>query len=298
MQATEVSQARLAKQQAPRRTVIEPTRSWASLRLGELWMARELIFFLTWRDVKVRYKQTAIGAGWAVLQPLITVAIFTLIFGRVAHLPSDGRPYLIFVFAAVLPFTYFSYSITQSGKSLVDNEKLITKVYFPRLALPIATTLTGLVDFAVGCLVFAAMMVIFDVPPTWRILIMPLFLLMAIAAALGVGFWLSGMNVKYRDVKYVLPFLTQIWLFASPVAYSASVVKGKLAVIYALNPMAGVIDGFRWALLGPAPNAHHHQSFSPVSYSALLPSIIVTITILITGLFYFKHMDKTFADVI
>ncbi|HZT96643.1 MAG TPA: ABC transporter permease [Chloroflexota bacterium] len=276
-------------------TVIEPTRAWAALRLGELWRARELVFFLTWRDVKVRYKQTAIGAGWAVLQPLITVAIFTLIFGRVAHLPSGGRPYLIFVFAAMLPWSYFAYSITQSGKSLVDNEKLITKVYFPRLALPIAATLTGLVDFAVGCGVFAVMMVIFGVAPTWRLLLLPCFLLMAIAAALGVGFWLSGMNVRYRDVKYVLPFLTQIWLFASPVAYTAGVVKGKLALVYALNPMAGVIDGFRWALLGPAPHGSAATGFNP---AMLIPSILVTIALLAGGVFYFKHMDKVFADVI
>jgi lipopolysaccharide transport system permease protein len=268
-------------------TVIEPTRSWGDLRLGEVWHARELIFFLMWRDIKVRYKQTAVGAGWAVLQPLITVLIFSLLLSHYAHI-KVWVPYPIFIFAGLLPWTYFAYSITQSGKSLVDNEKLITKIYFPRLALPIATTFTGLPDFAVGCGVFAVMMAIFGVAPTWRVAFVPFFLLMAIASAMGVGFWLSGMNVRYRDVKYVLPFLTQIWMFASPVVYSGHAVTGKWEVLYSLNPMAGVINGFRWALLdGPPPGM-----------SSLIPSICVTILLLVTGLYYFKHMDKTFADVI
>lgn len=288
---TEALDSRLGSANAahsPGWTVIEPTEAWAVLRLREVWRARELIAFLMWRDIKVRYKQTAIGAGWAVLQPLITVLIFSLLLGRYAHLPTGGIPYPVFIFAGLLPWTYFAYSITQSGKSLVDNEKLITKIYFPRLALPLATTFTGLPDFVVGCGVFAAMMAIFGVAPTWRILLMPLFLLFAILTAMGVGFWLSGLNVRYRDVKYVLPFLTQIWMFASPVVYSGHIVKGKLAILYALNPMAGVINGFRWSLLnGPAPTGEY-----------LVPSACVTIVLLITGLFYFKHMDKTFADVI
>ncbi|SRR5579884_170231 len=283
----------------PQWTVIEPTRGYAKLRLGELWRARELIFFLMWRDIKVRYKQTAIGAGWAVVQPLITVLIFSLLLGHYAHLPTGGVPYAIFIFAGLLPWTYFAYSITQSGKSLVDNEKLITKIYFPRLALPIATTFTGLPDFLVGCGVFAVMMAIFGIAPTARLLFVPLFLLMAVATALGVGFWLSGMNVRYRDVKYVLPFLTQIWMFASPVVYSGHAVKGKLALIYSLNPMAGVINGFRWALLsGAQQHSAGGHSFFAFHLETFLPSVGVCLVVLVSGLFYFQHMDKTFADVI
>jgi len=286
-------------QAASQWTVIEPTKSWASLRLGEVWKARELIYFLMWRDIKVRYKQTAIGAGWAVLQPLITVLIFALLLGRYAHIKiaisslsnlAAGHTwaYAIFIFSGLLPWMYFSYSVTQSGKSLVDNEKLITKIYFPRLALPIATTFTGIPDFFVGLGVFAAMMAIFGVAPTWRILFVPVFLLLAIVTAMGVGLWLSAVNVRFRDVRWALPFITQIWMFASPVVYSGQAVKGIAAIAYTLNPMAGVINGFRWALLdGPAPTAVY-----------LLPSICVTAVLLVTGVFYFKHMDQSFADVI
>lgn len=270
-------------------TIIEPTGGWATLRLGEVWRARELILFLMWRDIKVRYKQTAIGAGWAVLQPLITVVIFALLLGRYAHLKTGVHvAYAIFIFAGLLPWTYFAYSITQSGKSLVDNERLVTKIYFPRLALPLATTFTGIPDFFVGCGVFAVMMAVFGVAPSWRILFIPAFLMLAIATAIGVGLWLSSLNVRYRDVRYVLPFLTQIWMFASPVVYSGHAVHGKLAILYALNPMAGVINGFRWALLGAAPPTAEY----------LLSSVVVTLLLVITGLYYFKHMDKTFADVI
>jgi lipopolysaccharide transport system permease protein len=302
-------------------TVIEPTGSWANLRLGEVWRARELIFFLIWRDIKVRYKQTAIGAGWAVLQPLITVVIFSLLLGRYAHLPTGGVSYPIFVFAGLLPWMYFAYSVTQSGKSLVDNEKLVTRLYFPRLALPIATTFTGIPDFLVGCVVFAAMMGIFGVAPTWHIIFMPLFFLLAIATALGVGLWLSGLNVRYRDVKYVLPFLTQIWMFASPVVYSGHVVTGYFSVfgvtvgkatLYSLNPMSGVINGFRWALLKfKAPTCLHeahaqclkdwaayHANSTPPSVGILAASTGVAAFLLVTGVYYFKHMDKSSADVI
>jgi lipopolysaccharide transport system permease protein len=298
-----------------RLTIIEPTKAWAALRLGEVWSARELIYFLIWRDIKVRYKQTAIGAGWAVLQPLITVLIFSLLLGRYANIPTGGVPYPIFIFAGLLPWTYFAYSISQSGKSLVDNERLVTRLYFPRLALPIATSFTGIPDFVVGCGVFAVMMVIFGEAPSWRIIFIPLFLLLAIATALGVGFWLSGLNVRYRDVKYVLPFLTQVWMLASPVVYSVHVFKNQtLAILYSLNPMVGVIAGFRWSLLTLSPpvceKLHTHTTActaqvasylvnsSPPAAAFLLPSIGVTIFLLVTGLFYFKHMDKTSADVI
>lgn len=307
--------------QAASTTVIEPTSSWTDLRLGELWRARELVYFLTWRDIKVRYKQTAIGAGWAVLQPLITVVIFSLLLGRYAHLPTGGVSYPIFIFAGLLPWVYFAYSITQSGKSLVDNEKLVTRLYFPRLTLPIATTFTGIPDFVVGCGVFAVMMAIFGVAPTWRILFMPLFLALAIVTALGVGLWLSGLNVRYRDVKYVLPFLTQIWMFASPVVYSGHVIAGKFsllgwridkATLYSLNPMSGVINGFRWSLLSFKPPsclslsrarclkdlAAYHANASAPAAGVLAPSVAVAIFLVITGVFYFKRMDRSAADVI
>jgi len=302
-------------------TIIEPTKSWAQLRLGEVWRARELIYFLIWRDIKVRYKQTAIGAGWAVLQPLITVVIFSLLLGRYAHLPTGGISYPIFVFAGLLPWVYFAYSITQSGKSLVDNEKLVTRLYFPRLALPIATTFTGIPDFLVGCGVFAVMMAIFGVAPTWHVVFMPVFFLLAVVTALGVGLWLSGLNVRYRDIKYVLPFLTQIWMFASPVVYSGEVVTGSFglfgfridkATVYSLNPMSGVINGFRWSLLkfkAPAclrethvqclkDIAAYHANARPPSTGVLAASTAVAVFLLVSGVFYFKHMDKSSADVI
>jgi lipopolysaccharide transport system permease protein len=279
-------------------TVIEPSSTWSALHLGELWKSRELIYFLMWRDIKVRYKQTAIGAGWAVLQPLITVLIFSLLLGRYAHLPTGGVPYPIFIFAGLVPWTYFAYSITQSGKSLVDNERLITKIFFPRLALPIATTFTGIPDFLVGLGVFAVMMIIYGVTPTWRVLFIPVFLLMAMAAALGVGFWLSSLNVRYRDIRYVLPFLTQIWMFASPVVYFPQKLGGFLGVVYELNPMAGAISGFRWALLYTAVKPGESPPWVPMTASHLLPSFGVSVLLVVTGLFFFRRMEKTFADVI
>jgi lipopolysaccharide transport system permease protein len=270
------------------RVVIEPSRGWAALKLREIWRYRELVYFLTWRDIKVRYKQTALGAAWAIIQPLVNMVIFTLIFGRVAHLPSDGVPYPIFTFAALLPWTYFAYVMQMSGNSLVMNTNMVSKVYFPRLALPISAGLAGLLDLAIGFVVLIGMMLFYHVHPGIQILLLPLFLLLAVATALGVGVWLSALNVEYRDVKYALPLLIQVWLYASPVAYSASLITGKLAIIYALNPMAGVIEGFRWCLL---PS-------SPPPGVALLPSVAIALLLLIGGLFYFRRMEQTFADVI
>jgi lipopolysaccharide transport system permease protein len=268
--------------------VIEPTRGWAALKFREIWRYRELLYFLTWRDIKVRYKQTALGVAWAIIQPVVDMVVFTLIFGHVAHLPSEGVPYPIFTFAALLPWTYFAYVMQQSGNSLVYNANMVSKVYFPRLALPISTGLAGLLDFAIAFVVLIGMMLFYHIHPGIQVLLLPLFLLLAIAVALGVGIWLAALNVEYRDVKYVLPLLTQVWLYASPVAYSASLVKGKLAIIYALNPMAGVIQGFRWTVLGvgKAPGL------------SLVPSVAVTLLLLVGGLFYFRRMEQTFADVI
>jgi lipopolysaccharide transport system permease protein len=268
--------------------VIQPSRGPVALNLRDLWRYRDLLYILAWRDVKVRYKQTALGAAWAIIQPVFNMIIFTVIFGHVAHLPSNGVPYAVFTLAALLPWTYFSYVLQQSGESLVENARMISKVYFPRLVLPISAALAGLVDFGVAFVVLVGMMLFLHVHPGIGLLFLPLFLLLAIAAALSAGIWLSALNVKYRDVRYTLPFLTQVWLYASPVAYSAGLVKGKLALVYALNPMAGVIEGFRWALLGVGPTPGLN----------LLPSVAVTLLLLISGLVYFRRMEQTFADMV
>jgi len=269
-------------------TIIRPSRGLVALNLHDLWRYRDLLYILAWRDVKVRYKQTALGAGWAIIQPVFNMVIFTIIFGHIAHLPSDGVPYALFTLAALLPWTYFSYVLTNSGESLVENGRMISKVYFPRLVLPISAALAGLVDLAVAFVVYVVMMLFYHVHPGIGLLFLPFFVLFGIAAGLSLGIWLSALNVKYRDVRYTIPFLTQVLLYASPVAYSASVVKGPLTYVYALNPMVGVIAGFRWALLGTG----HLQVLQ------LLPSIIVTLVLLIGGLVYFRRMEQTFADMV
>jgi len=269
-------------------TVIEPSSGWASLKLGELWRYRELIYFLTWRDIKVRYKQTALGAAWAIIQPLVTMIVFTVIFGHIAHLPSDGVPYALFTLTALLPWTYFAYVLQQASTSLLTNANMISKVYFPRLVLPLSASFAGLLDFGIGFCVLVCMMVFYRVHPGMRIFTLPAFLLLAVVASLAVGLWLSALSVRYRDVKYVVPFLTQVWLYVSPVAYTPNLVKGKLAVVYALNPMVGVIEGFRWALLGTGS----------LQWAALVPSVTVTLLLLLGGLTYFRRMEQTFADVI
>lgn len=268
--------------------IIRPSRGLVALNLRDLWRYRDLLYILAWRDVKVRYKQTALGAGWAIIQPVSNMVIFTIIFGHIAHLPSDGAPYALFTLAALLPWTYFSYVLTNSGESLVENGRMISKVYFPRLVLPISAALAGLVDLAVAFVVYVVMMLFYHVHPGIGLLFLPLFVLFGIAAGLSLGIWLSALNVKYRDVRYTIPFLTQVLLYASPVAYSASVVKGPLAYVYALNPMVGVIAGFRWALLGvgTAPGL------------LFLPSLVTTVVLLIGGLVYFRRMEQTFADMV
>jgi lipopolysaccharide transport system permease protein len=270
------------------KTIIQPTSGWASLRLGELWHYRELLFFLAWRDVKVRYKQTALGIAWAVLQPLLGMVIFTIFFGRLAKVPSDGIPYPLFSYTALLAWQLFAYSLTESSNSVVANERLITKVYFPRLVIPIASVLAGLVDFAVAFVLVIGMMAYYGVRPSWTILTLPLFILFAIATALGAGLWLSALNVQYRDVRYTVPFIAQFWLFASPVAYSSTLVPARWRPLYGLNPMAGVVEGFRWALLG--------RSHAPGAM--LWVSVLVVAVILISGLYYYRRMEKNFADVV
>jgi lipopolysaccharide transport system permease protein len=267
---------------------IEPSQGWFSLRLCELSEYRELLYFLAWRDVKVRYKQTAIGVGWAVLQPIITMIVFTAIFGRFAQIPSDGLPYPLFSFSALIPWTYFSTALNRSIASVVTESHLISKVYFPRLILPLAGTLAALVDFSISLIVLLGMMVWYGVDITWRLLTLPAFLLFALLTALAAGLWLSAINVRYRDVGHGVPFLIQIWMFCSPVFYPVSLIPEKYRLLYSLNPMVGVIEGFRWFLLGTA-----HPDFSVMTISAVVVFIILT-----GGVIFFKNMERTFADVV
>ena len=267
--------------------VLEPTHNWLSLELGDLWRYRELLFFLTWRDIKVRYKQTVLGAAWAILQPLLTMVIFSIIFGTLANLPSDGIPYPIFTFTALLPWQLFAFALTNSSNSLVGSQNLISKVYFPRLIIPIASVLPGLVDFVIAFVVLLGMMVYYQIPITARILTLPVFILLGIMTALAVGFWFSALNVQYRDIRYVVPFLTLFWQYATPVAYSSSLIPEKWRLLYGLNPMAGVVEGFRWALLGNGDIG-----------KLLWVSVVIIFVLLFSGLIYFKRMEDTFADVI
>ena len=269
-------------------TRIRPSRGWVALGLGELWEYRELLWFLVWRDVKVRYKQTALGAGWAILQPIATMVVFSLFFGRLAGMPSDGLPYPIFSFAALVPWTFFSQGLAQSANSLVGSQNLITKVYFPRLSIPIATVLAGLVDFALAFLVLIVMMLAYGIVPGPEVMALPPLLLLALVTALGAGLWLSALNVQFRDVRYIVPFLTQLWLFLTPIAYPSSLLEEPWRTVYGLNPMAGVVEGFRWALLGTA------EPPGPM----LAASVIAALALLASGAFYFRRMEKTFADVV
>ena len=267
--------------------VIRPPRGWIPINWKDLWVYRELLYFLTWREIKVRYKQTILGFAWAILQPFFMMVVFTLFFGNLAKIPSEGIPYPLFNYAALLPWTLFAEGITRSSTSMVANVNLIQKVYCPRLVMPISGILSPLVDFAIAFTILIGMMFYFGYPPTINVLWLPAFILLALMTSLGVGLWLSAINVKYRDVRYVIPFLTQLWLFASPVVYSSSLLPEKYQVIYGLNPMAGVIEGFRWTLLGTEPPG-----------SLIAVSVIIVIVVLISGAFYFRHNEKIFADVI
>jgi lipopolysaccharide transport system permease protein len=267
-------------------TVIDP--SGGKSGLAELWHHRELLYFLTWRDVAIRYKQAALGVAWAILQPVLTMVVFTVIFGRLANLPSDGVPYPLFSFAALMPWQLFSGGVQRAGGSVVGSANLLTKVYFPRLLIPMSAVLAGIVDFGISLVVFAGMMAWYGVPLTWRALAVIPLTLLAILTAFAVGEWLAALNVEYRDVGYIIPFLLQLWMYASPVVYSATMVpSGPWQVVYALNPMAGVIVGFRWALLGGSP---------PGPW--ILVSMIVVAVLLATGVVYFRHVERGFADII
>ena len=265
---------------------IEPPRSFFELRLREVWAYRELLYFFVWRDVKIRYKQTAIGVLWVVLQPILNMLVFTLFFGRLAKLPSDGLPYPVFYFAALIPWTYFATSLTSTTNIVVESQQLITKVYFPRLILPISSVLSGLVDFAIGFVVLAIFCFAYGILPALTALWLPVLLLLALLTALGVGLWLSALNALYRDVRYVIPFVISFWMFASPVAYASSLVPARWRWLYGLNPMAGVIDGFRWAITGrgQAPGL------------LLLVSALAVVFVLLGGIFFFNRMETTIAD--
>src|SRR5574340_49107 len=268
--------------------LIRPSTGLAALNLGDLWIYRELILFMIWRDLKVRYKQTLLGAAWAVIQPVLTMLVFNFVFGTVAKVPTDGVPYPIFSYTALLPWGLFTTALNTASRSLTANQNMITKIYFPRLVLPMASVLGGVVDFGIAFVILIVMLVYYHVTPTAAVWTLPLFLLLALITALGTALWLSAINVQYRDVNYVLPFLTQFWLFLTPVAYSAKVISEKWQIVYSLNPMAGVVNGFRWALLGAGSGPG----------LTLWVSIAISVLVLFSGLFYFRNMERTFADTI
>jgi lipopolysaccharide transport system permease protein len=267
---------------------IQASRGWAPLRIGEIWAYRELLYFLVWRDVKIRYKQTALGAAWAIIQPFLTMVVFSIFFGRLAKIPSDGIPYPLFAFAALVPWTFFANGLNQASNSLVGSAALVKKVYFPRLVIPLASVLSGVVDFVLALTVLGGMMAYYGFVPSARLAFLPLFFLLALMAALAVGLWLSALNVEFRDVRYTLPFLTQLWLFVTPIAYPSSLLSEPWRTLYGLNPMAGVVEGFRWSLLqsGGRPGG------------MIIASSMATVLLLIGGAFYFRRMERTFADVI
>jgi lipopolysaccharide transport system permease protein len=260
---------------------------WVAINFAELWRYRELVFFYAIRDLKVRYKQTLLGVLWVILQPVLTMVVFTIFFGKLARLPSDGLPYPIFTYSALLPWQLFAYALTQSSTRVVEDAQIITNVYFPRLIIPIASIIAGLVDFTIAFGALLVMMLYYGITPGWAMMTLPLFTLLALMTALAAGLWLSALNVKYRDVRYTIPFLAQFWLFVTPVAYSSSLVPAKWKAVYGINPMVGVVDGFRWALLGKIPPG-----------PMLLVSIAAAAVLLIGGLFYFRRMEKSFADII
>lgn len=267
---------------------IRPSSTWTSLELNELWAYRELLYFLTWRDIKVRYKQTALGLTWAVLKPLSLMLIFTVVFGWLAQVPSDGLPYPVFSLCAILPWQLFAQMLSSTSQSLVSNQNLLTKVYFPRLVIPLAALGVGLMDFMIAAAILACVMAYFQMVPTLLTLLLPSFVLLAIMISLGVGFWFSALNIQYRDVGHALPFLTQLWFFATPIAYPSSLVPESWRTWYGLNPMATVVEGFRWSLLGTGG----------LSTDMWLTSVAVTVAVFVSGLYYFRRVEETFADVV
>lgn len=268
--------------------IIKPSKGWNLINFKELWEYRELFYFLTWRDIKVRYKQTILGVAWAIIQPFFTMVVFSLFFGRLAKMPSDGVPYPVFSFAALVPWSFFANGLSHSAESLVSNSNLIKKVYFPRLIVPTSSVLCGMVDLAVALCVLLGIMFFYGIVPTIQILWLPFLILLTLITALGVGLWLTALNVQFRDVRYAIPFLIQAWMFATPIVYPSSLLSEPWRIIYGLNPMVGVIEGFRWALLGT------NTAPGPM----IIVSSLMSIGLLISGAYYFRRLEKTFADVV
>jgi len=268
--------------------IIQPSRGWAALNLRAVWQYRELLYFLVWRDIKVRYKQTVLGAAWAIIQPFFTMVVFSLFFGRLAKVPSDGIPYPLFSFAALVPWGFFANGLNHASNSLVSGSNLLKKIYFPRLAMPIATVLSGVVDFLLAFVVLMGMMLYYGYVPTMNVLWLPFFLLLALTTSLGVSLWLAAMNVQFRDIRYIIPFLVQIWLFATPIAYPSSLLTEPWRTVYGINPMVGVVEGFRWALLGV------NTAPGPI----IIVSSLTSFLLMVTGAFYFRRMERTFADIV
>lgn len=269
-------------------TTIAPTRGWTSLGLSEVWRYRELLYFLTWRDIKVRYKQTVVGIAWALIQPLANLVLFTIVFGRLAKLPSDGIPYPLFSLAGLVPWTFFSTALSTASNGLVNNSSLLTKVYFPRLALPVAAVLAALLDFLIALALLFGAMIVWRIVPSLQLLWLLPCTLLAIAAAMGTGLWLAALNAKFRDVRFVLPFLMQFWMFATPIVYSSSGLQQPWRTLYGLNPMVGVVEGYRWALFESG-----HAPGWPFAASA-----VMTLVVLLSGIAFFRRMERTFADVV
>jgi lipopolysaccharide transport system permease protein len=275
-------------ERSERVVMLKPTTGWVSLGLGDLWRYRELVYFLTWRDILVRYKQTLLGAAWAILQPLMQMLVFNFLFGNMADISTGEVPRAIFTFSALLPWNLFSKSLSDASRSLVTNRAMITKVYFPRLVIPLASILSGLVDFLIAFVILVGMMVYYQVSVTSAIWTLPIVLLFTLILALGVGLWFSAWNLHYRDVRYFIPFLTQFWMLASPIAYPLSEIPEKWQTLYMINPMVGVVESFRWALVGG----------DPVPSFALIMTVVISIVVLVSGLFYFRRMERTFADTV
>lgn len=277
---------------SPPTIIIQPTRGWAALQLRAVWEYRELLYFLVWRDLKVRYKQTVLGALWIVIQPVVSMVVFSVLFGGLLNVPSGGVPYPIFAYTALLPWNYFAASLNRSSTSLVGSAHLITKVYFPRLIIPISGVLSGLVDFSIAFLVLIGMMVYYRIAPTVAIVLLPGFLLLALLTALGFGLWLSALNVRYRDINYLIPFLVQTWMYLTPVIYGTTLIPEQFRFLLALNPMTGVVEGFRWALLG------HHLADAAPPGPLFLVSITITLLVLVSGAVFFRRTERTFADIV
>ncbi|MEN6528972.1 MAG: ABC transporter permease [Anaerolineaceae bacterium] len=279
----------IEQKKKPNVVIIRPSKGWVGLRLGDLWAYRELIYFLTWRDIKVRYKQSVLGILWAILKPFMAMVVFTIFFGNFAKIPSDGIPYPIFSYTATLPWELFAASLSVASRSMVSNSNMISKIYFPRMIVPLASVMSSVVDFLIGFTILIGMMIYYKFTPTIAILWLPLLILLALITALGVGFWSSALMVRYRDVGYIMPFISNLWMYLTPVVYSSSMIPEKWRLIYSLNPMTGVVEGFRYALLGTARSG---------SVMMILVSSVIAVLILVTGMFYFRRMEKQFADMI